>query len=216
MAETAEQQAVAETVPTERKTVDFWFDPACPWAWITSRWIVEAAKVRPIDVRWHIMSLTMLNEGRDLSPDYMEGMKRALGPVRVFAAVQQRFGDEAVGRLYTEVGKRFHNEKLPRERATIEDALEAAGLPRDLAGCADTDEYDERLRASHEDGMNRVGMEVGTPIIAVEGHAIFGPVISPAPKGEAAGKLWDGVVLVMGTDGFYELKRTRNRKPIFD
>ena len=201
---------------TERTPVDFWFDPRCPWAWITSRWIAEVERLRPIDVRWHVMSLSVLNEGRDLPENYRKMLDEAWGPVRVCIAAEQRHGPEVLGRLYTELGTRFHNEKRQQSREVIEEALEAAGLDRSLADAADTDEYDEALRASHKDGMDRVGYEVGTPVISVEGASFFGPVVSPIPRGEAAVRLWDGVRLVAGTDGFFELKRSRARGPIFD
>ncbi|WP_329255597.1 DsbA family protein [Actinoallomurus sp. NBC_01490] len=199
-----------------RTPVDFWFDPRCPWAWITSRWIIEAEKLRPIEVRWHVMSLSVLNEGRDLPENYQKMMAEAWGPVRVCIAAQEKYGPEVLGKLYTELGTRFHNQKLAQSREVIEDALEAAGLDRELADAADTDAYDTALRASHKDGMDRVGYEVGTPVISVEGASFFGPVVSPIPRGEAAAKLWDGVRLVAGTDGFFELKRSRTRDPIFD
>jgi 2-hydroxychromene-2-carboxylate isomerase len=205
--------AVADTV---RTPVDFWFDPRCPWAWITSRWILEVEKLRPIDVRWHVMSLSVLNEGRDLPDDYRNFLEEAWGPVRVCVAAQEKYGPEVLGRLYTEIGTRFHNERRAQSRELIEEALEAAGLDRALADAADTDEYDAALRASHADGIERVGYEVGTPIISVEGESFFGPVVTPIPRGEAAAKLWDGVRLVAGTDGFFELKRSRTRDPIFD
>jgi protein-disulfide isomerase-like protein with CxxC motif len=205
---------MAEQQPTE---VDFWFDPLCPWAWITSRWILEVEKVRPVAVRWHVMSLAVLNEGKDDMPDrYKELMRTAWGPVRVCVAAEQKFGPEVLGALYTALGTRFHNEKLDRSRATIEAALADAGLPAELADAMESTEYDQALRASHADGIERVGYEVGTPIISVLGTSIFGPVVTPIPRGEAAAKLWDGVLLVAGTDGFYELKRSRTREPIFD
>jgi 2-hydroxychromene-2-carboxylate isomerase len=205
---------VADTVRTQ---VDFWFDPRCPWAWITSRWILEVEKLRPIDVRWHVMSLAVLNEGRDDLPEkYKAMMGEAWGPVRVCIAAREKYGPEVLGRLYTELGTRFHNQKRQQSRELIEEALEAAGLDRALADAADTGEHDKALRASHADGMDRVGYEVGTPVISVEGTSFFGPVISPIPRGEDAAKLWDGVRLVAGTDGFFELKRSRTRDPIFD
>ena len=201
---------------TDRTPVDFWFDPRCPWAWITSRWILEVEPLRPIEVRWHVMSLSVLNEGRDLPEKYRAIMDEAWGPVRVCIAAEKKYGSGVLGRLYTELGTRFHNEKRTQNRELIEEALEAAGLDRALADAADTDEYDEALRASHTDGMDRVGYEVGTPVISVEGASFFGPVVSPIPRGEDAAKLWDGVRLVAGTDGFFELKRSRTRDPIFD
>jgi 2-hydroxychromene-2-carboxylate isomerase len=200
-----------------RETADFWFDPLCPWAWITSRWMLEVEKVRPVDTHWHVMSLAELNSGRDeLTDDYKQRMKAAWGPVRVCTAAAQLKGDDILGPLYTALGTRFHNQKLPRERETIVDALAEVGLPESLADAMDSTEYDEALKKSHEAGIDQVGLDVGTPIISVGGHAIFGPVVTPIPRGEAAGRLWDGVLLVVGTDGFFELKRSRDRRPSFD
>ena len=201
----------------ELTPVDFWFDPLCPWAWITSRWMLEVQQVRPVRVRWHVMSLAVLNEGKtDMPERYVELMKQAWGPVRVAIAAEQRFGPEVLGPLYTALGTRFHHEKLPRDRATVEAALAEAGLPTDLADAMGSTEYDEALRASHAEGIERVGYEVGTPIISMNGTSIFGPVVTPIPRGEAAARLWDGVNLVTQTDGFFELKRSRTRDPIFD
>jgi 2-hydroxychromene-2-carboxylate isomerase len=205
---------MAEQQPTE---VDFWFDPLCPWAWIASRWILEVEKVRSVAVRWHVMSLAVLNENNtDMPEQYQELMRTAWGPVRVCIAAEQKFGPEVLGPLYTALGTRFHHEKAERSRATYEAALTEAGLPVELADAADSTEHDQALRASHAGGIDRVGYEVGTPIISVLGTSIFGPVVSPIPRGEAAAKLWDGVLLVAGTDGFFELKRSRTRDPIFD
>ncbi|MFI0355096.1 DsbA family protein [Actinomadura sp. 9N407] len=199
-----------------RTPVDFWFDPLCPWAWITSRWVHEVAKLRPIEPRWHVMSLSVLNEGKDIPEKYRVMMDTAWGAVRVCIAAEQKYGAEVLGRLYTELGNRFHHEQAPHEKATYTAALEAAGLDPALAEAADSTEYDEALRASHQDGIDRVGQEVGTPVIEVAGSAFFGPVVTPIPRGEAAAKLWDGVLAVASTDGFFELKRTRDREPIFD
>jgi hypothetical protein len=197
--------------------VDFWFDPLCPWAWITSRWLVEVANLRPVVPRWHVMSLAMLNENKEGLPErYKESMAKAWGPVRVCIAAEQKLGPGVLGPLYTAIGTRFHHEKAERDRATIEAALAEAGLPVDLADAMDSTDYDEALRASHCDGMDRVGYEVGTPVIAVGDLSIFGPVVSPIPRGEAAARLWDGVLLIAGTDGFFEMKRSRTRDPIFD
>ena len=157
--------------------VDFWFDPICPWTWITSRWILEVQKVRPVNVTWHVMSLSV---------------------------------------LYTALGTRFHHDKAPRDRETITAALAEAGLPAHLADAMDSASCDAALRASHAEGIERVGYDVGTPVITVNGLSVFGPIMSPIPRGEAAARLWDGVLLLAGTDGFFELKRSRTRDPIFD
>jgi protein-disulfide isomerase-like protein with CxxC motif len=205
---------MAEQEPTE---VDFWFDPLCPWAWITSRWMLEVEKVRPVAVNWHVMSLAVLNEkNEDMSDQYKETMKRAWDPVRVCIAAEQKFGPDVLGPLYTALGTRFHDQKAERDRETIAAAIADAGLPAELAEAIDSTEYDEAVRASHAEGIDRVGYDVGTPVISVLGTSIFGPVVSPIPRGEAAARLWDGVLLVAGTDGFFELKRSRTRKPIFD
>lgn len=205
-------------MPAQEPTqLDFWFDPLCPWAWITSRWVLEVEKVRPVKARWHVMSLAVLNENKeDMSDRYKEAMKQAWGPVRVCIAAEQKVGTDALLPLYTAIGTRFHDDKSDRNLATIEAALAEAGLPAELADAMDDASYDEALRASHKDGMDRVGYEVGTPVISVNGSSFFGPVVSPIPRGEDAGRLWDGVLLVAGTDGFFELKRSRTRDPIFD
>ncbi len=201
----------------EKTVVDFWFDPICPWAWIASRWMLEVEQVRPVKTSWHVMSLSVLNSGKDDLPDrYRDLMATGWGPVRICIAAEQQFGSEVLGSLYTALGTRFHHEKAPRERATYEAALKEAGLPASLADAADSTEYDEALKASHKDGMDRVGYEVGTPVISVNGASIFGPVVSPIPRGEAAARLWDGVEAIASTDGFFELKRSRTRDPIFD
>jgi len=214
---------VSDTATTP---ADFWFDPLCPWAWMTSRWMLEVEKVRPVEVRWHVMSLAVLNENRldELPAEYAENMRpggKAWGPVRVVIAAQQLHGDEVVGRLYTALGTRIHNEGLGVTPESIAAALEDAGLPADLIDYADKDTYDAELRASHKEGIDLVGQEVGTPVIAVPGHdgeqiAFFGPVVTPAPKGEEAAKLWDGTLMVASIPGFYEIKRTRTQGPVFD
>ena len=205
-------------MPAQEPTqLDFWFDPLCPWAWITSRWVLEVEKVRPVQARWHVMSLAVLNAGKEDMPErYKEFMRQAWGPVRVCIAAEQKFGPDVLLPLYTALGTRFHQEKADRDRATIEAALAEAGLPAELANAMDDESYDDALLASHKDGMDRVGYEVGTPVISVNGTSFFGPVVSPIPRGEAAARLWDGVLLVASTDGFFELKRSRTRDPIFD
>jgi 2-hydroxychromene-2-carboxylate isomerase len=201
-------------------TADFWFDPLCPWAWITSRWMLNVEQVRDIRTRWHVMSLAILNEGRDDLPEgYKERLARAKGPVRVCMAAEQMKGPDILLPLYTALGNRIHLEKrdLGEEgEAIIAEALAELGLPASLADAATSEEFDEALAASHHAGMDPVGTDVGTPVIHYNGTAIFGPVVTPAPKGEAAGLLWDGVLLCTATDGFFELKRTRDRRPSFD
>jgi hypothetical protein len=201
------------------KTADFWFDPLCPWAWITSRWMLEVEQVRPVQTRWHIMSLAYLNlkqhDGEGLSEEYLERMKQAWGPVRICEAAAKAKGDDILGPLYTAIGTRFHNEKR-RDAEALKEAVTEVGLPESILEAADQSEFDQTIIESHNEGMNQVGIDVGTPVISFEGSAFFGPVVTPIPRGEAAGKLWDGVLLVTGTDGFFELKRTRDRSPSFD
>ncbi|RXS88076.1 disulfide bond formation protein DsbA [Streptomyces sp. TM32] len=208
---------------TAKTPADFWFDPLCPWAWMTSRWMLEVEKVRPVEVRWHVMSLAVLNEDKldELPENYRDLLATAWGPVRVCIAAEQQHGSEVLGPLYAALGTRFHNRGLDRTRETLVDALQEAGLPAELADAADSDAYDAQLRASHKEGIDLVGQEVGTPVIAVPGHdgeqiAFFGPVVTPAPKGEEAAKLWDGTLMVASIPGFYEIKRTRTQGPIFD
>ncbi|CAL9559856.1 Thioredoxin-like reductase [Nocardiopsis dassonvillei] len=209
-------QTAVDTDEQDIAYADMWFDPACPWAWITSRWLLEVEKVRPVRVRWHVMSLSVLNEGRDIPQDYRDMLDRSWAAVRVCIAAEQRFGSEVLGPLYTALGTRFHNKKEPKTEETLRAALAEAGLPEDLAAAGASTEYDEALRASHAEAMKLVGEDVGTPVVQVGDVAFFGPVVTPAPRGEEAGKLWDGVRLVAGTEGFFELKRTRTRGPVFD
>lgn len=196
--------------------VDFWFDPSCPWAWMASRWVDEVARQRDLDVTWHVMSLTVLNEDReDVSDDYRRFLKRALRYTRLVAAVRELRGQSLVKPLYDALGTRIHPGHQSDPDTVIPAALAELGLPAEWARYADSDEYDAQLRASHAEGINLVGQDVGTPIISVNGVAFFGPVISPAPTGQQALALWDGIVAAAGYDGFFELKRTRTREPQF-
>ncbi|HEY5024183.1 MAG TPA: DsbA family protein [Acidimicrobiales bacterium] len=198
---------------------DFWFDPLCPWAWITSRWILEVEKVRAVTTRWHVMSLAYLNlvqhEGKGLTEEYLDRMEKAWGPIRVCAAAAAERGDDILLPIYTALGTRFHDQQR-RDSAAVAEAVAELGLPDSVLEAATGTDLDDAIKASHQAGMDLVGLDVGTPIISVQGNAFFGPVVTPIPRREAAGRLWDGVMAVTATDGFFELKRTRDRKPSFD
>ena len=197
------------------KRVDLWFDPLCPWAWMTSRWLLEVAQVRDLDPHFRVMSLAVLNEDKDIPEDYREALGPAWGPVRTCIAAREKAGEGVLAGLYTALGNRIHLQGRDIDRTLVEEALEEVGLPTSLADAMESTAFDDALRASHHEGIDLVGEDVGTPVIAVEGVAFFGPVVTPAPKGEDAGRLWDGVVLVASTPGFYELKRSREKGPDF-
>lgn len=201
------------TTPT---TADFWFDPTCPFAWITSRWMDEVEQVRDIAVQWHVMSLSILNEGRDLPDDYRESMDQAWRPVRVITAAQELHGVEYVKRLYDAMGTRIHRGGSRDYEAVIAESLAETGLPAELAEYGRSEKYDAQLRASHQKAIDKVGDEVGTPVVAFNGTAFFGPVMTRIPRGEEAGRIFDGAILMADFPHFFELKRSRSESPEFD
>jgi 2-hydroxychromene-2-carboxylate isomerase len=203
------------TASAATTNADFWFDPLCPFAWITSRWILEVEQVREISVTWHVMSLAYLNQDKDIPQEYRDLLAPAWGPVRVCIAAEQKHGKDVLLPLYTALGNRIHLEgrALHQQddggRALVAEALAEAGLEAELIEAMDDSSYDAAVAESHHRGMDQVGDDVGTPTIAFEGAAFFGPVLSKIPRGEEAGQLWDGCVAVAKVPYFYELKRSR-------
>lgn len=201
----------------EKTTVEFWFDPVCPWAWMASRWIDEVARQRDgVDVTWKIMSLAILNEG-NAENSHRDAHEAGRQFGRVIAAIASERGNDGVKAAYDAFGERIHVQgRGPKDGGILDEVVAELDLPQDLVDRALAGEFDDAYRTSHASGIERVGQDVGTPIIAVNGVAFFGPVISPAPKGDEALRLFDGIVMAASYDGFFELKRSRTRDPQFD
>ena len=204
------------TDTTQQPTVDFYFDATCPFAWITSRWILEVQKVRDVRVVFKIMSLAVLNEGRDLDPEYLARLEKAWLPARAAVQVRERYGAEALGPWYTAVGTRIHEQGRTDFEAVVAEALEELGHDADILDAARTDVADEQLRASQKEAEDLVGNDVGTPVVAFNGTAFFGPVMTRIPRGVEAGRIFDGAVALADFPYFYEIKRARTTDPQFD
>ncbi|WP_120005998.1 DsbA family protein [Nesterenkonia muleiensis] len=192
--------------------VDFWFDPICPFAYATSRWILEVEKVRDIEVRWNVMSLGVLNEGKNPAPTEDDDVLARWIPARTSTAVAATAPDR-LGDFYTAIGHDIHVTGHRDFEGAARRALTEIGLDESLVEGAKTDSYDEAMRKTHEEGISQVGQDVGTPIVAFEGTAFFGPVITRVPTGEEAGKIFDAAVTLAGYPYFFELKRSRTERP---
>ncbi|QZY28297.1 DsbA family protein [Nocardioides coralli] len=198
--------------PTTKTPVQFWFDPLCPFAWITSRWMLEVEQVRDVTVSWRVMSLAVLNEDRDIPADYRERLADAWEPVRVLVAAEQEYGEKVLLPLYTALGERVHVGGRAMSATVLDEALAEVGVSERLLEARHDTDLDDAVRASHQGAMDLVGDDVGTPTIGIDGFGFFGPVLSRAPRGEEAGQVWDGALALARVPEFFELKRSRNRE----
>lgn len=194
--------------------VDVWFDSSCPFTWVTSRWLVEFAGQRPVDLAWHPMSLGITNEGNEIPPEWQERVARGWQGARLMAAVYAEHGSDALGRLYTAVGRRLHVDGRTFDREVAVEALAEAGLPETLADALDDERWNGPLRTSHEEGQAAVGTTTGSPVVALAGKAFFGPILTTIPRGEDAVRLYDGLALAYSVPSFAELKRGRDGAPV--
>lgn len=208
------------TATPNATVVDFWFDPVCPYSWTASRWLREVEQRRPLRVRYHVMSLYLLNEHRaDISAAYRSTVDASRGPARVATAAVTRFSEQVLEGFYTAFGELvfdyWRRPSATEYHEAIRAALARVGLPGDLEDAMESDEYDAAMRLSHEAGIALVGGEVGTPITQIDGAGVYGPVLNAIPQGDDAIRVFDGARLLAGYPQFFELKRTRVRPPIF-
>ncbi|MFA7322860.1 MAG: disulfide bond formation protein DsbA [Candidatus Nanopelagicales bacterium] len=198
-------------------TADFYIDPMSPWAWVTARWLEEVTGLRDVQVNWQVMCLDILHEGDELPESYAAWLKATWKAPRAIEAARAAAGDDAARRLLFAIGRLTNVERNRDIDAVIAMAVAECGLPDSVAAAAESTEFDAAVRASHDEAMALGGKDVGTPILAIPGPdgtrvGLFGPVVTPTPRGEAAGKLWDGLLLLAATPGFYELKKERKAK----
>lgn len=196
--------------------IDFWFDAACPFAWVTSRWIQEVQRVRDVQVAWRPMSLAVLNEGRELAQEYREFIDQTWLPARAASQIFHQYGHDILGAYYTHVGSAIHYGAEKNYEKVVTTALDDLGLDPDIGAQSTTDIFDSTLRTLHHEGVSLVGEDLGTPIMAIGGNAFFGPVITRVPRGEEAGAIFDAALALTSYPYFFEIKRARTERPQFD
>ena len=199
----------------EPTSAQFFFDPACPWTWMTSRWLTEVAENRDLDVRWRPFSLKLKNEEHGLPEQYAAMADATHRALRVMEAIREGEGDDAIGPYYTELGRRIHHDG-DNPLTDLEGALEACGLDPGYIEAADDEKWDETIRASMAEALGAAGDDVGSPILMLRSDpptAFFGPIVSPPPTGQAALDLWDRLSGMADQPSFFELKRSRTEGP---